>query len=223
MKSFPGARHQKLPEKPCWPWQNEVSLASAHLTWGGCFKEKHDLFLNIQKPTVVLLVPLFWKWSRMFLVSCCEWETVVFTGRWSQTREALWTMGTGYWDAFGLVCPASNSSLNSPFRSALVLSNSRGKHQALLEMIIVVRAVQSPAPPVRKSKCLNTNVLLMTRSEPPGPSFNTSSSGLYLCCDFPPGWARWLETDELPVYCRWRGCAGSSSSHWSSAPHWSCD
>lgn len=24
-------------------------------------------------------------------------KPVVFTGRWSQTREALWTMGTGYW------------------------------------------------------------------------------------------------------------------------------
>lgn len=211
MKSFPGARHQKLPEKPCWPWQNEVSLASAHLTWGGCFKEKHDLFLNVQKPTVVLLVPLFWKWSRLFSrVGEAKHER----------RCGPWVLDTG--DAFGLVCPASNSSLNSPFRSALVLSNSRGKHQALLEMIIAVRAVQSPAPPVRKSKCLNTNVLLMRRSEPPGPSFNTSSSSLYLCCDFPPGWARWLETDELPVYCRWRGCAGSSSSHWSSAPHWSC-
>lgn len=40
----------------------------------------------------------------------------------------------------------SSSSLNSLFSSALVFSNSREKHQAPLDMIIVV--VRSPAPPV---------------------------------------------------------------------------
>lgn len=165
MKSFPGARRQKLPEKPCWPWQNEVSVASAHLTWGGCWQS------------------YFWCLYFESEAGCFLFLAASERRLFSRVGEAKHERrcgpeGTGYWDAFGLVCPASNSSLNSPFRSALVLSNSRGKHQVLLEMIIVVRAVQSPAPPVRKSKCLNTNVLLMTRSEPPGPSFNTSSSSL---------------------------------------------